>query len=717
MDPTGAPLPRVLVEIRDDQGKTVASTQTNGRGQFTFDLMTGKYTLSATLAGFATLKDHGLYVPGTDSPIKLTLEIAPLQEQILVTATRTETPVAQIGSSVSVITGSELKARGMISVSDALREIAGISMVQSGGVGKVASLFMRGGESDYTKVLIDGIPINEPGGSYNFANLSTSSIDRIEVVRGPQSALFGSDAITGVIQIFTKRGKSEGLSPRPSVVIEGGSYSTLRYGGGLEGSSERMDYALSFSRLDTDNNVDYERNGGIFKLQNASFNNTTLAGNLGVRLSHNTELRAVFRSEAGRSGSPGPWAFGRPDLDAYYRRRDIAGSLSLTQYQSSTWTQKLSYAVIDSRQFSANPLDSGSYVPQYQGRTSPYVFYDWTYEHLNQTRRQKLNYQSDLILHGGHLLSAGAEYERESGVVGDPNLNPASVARDNYGVYMQDQWSVKSRLFATAGVRLDHNGSFGFFASPRVSLALLAHQAGAAKFWGMTKIKANFGLGIKEPTLVESYSTSIYYQGNPDLRPEKTVSFDAGIEQQFNSGRGGLELTYFQNRFRDQIGFAITDYVTFAGSFFNMGKSRAHGLEVALRHDLPLKLEFRGAYTFLDSEVLESSNTSDPAFAKGQQLFRRPRNSGYLDLRWKPGRLTLGANANLVGSRVDSDYSGLNMTRNEGYCILNLMANIRLAGDMSIFALANNVTNEFYMEALGYPGLGRHFRLGLRLGF
>jgi outer membrane receptor protein involved in Fe transport len=214
VDTSGAPLPRASVEIRDDQGRLIAATQTNSRGQYALDLPR-KYTLSVILAGFASVKDRIVEVPGETSLQPLTLQISPHQEKVVVTATRTETPLSLVGSSVTTISGDELSLKGTSSVSDALREIAGISVVQSGGVGKVTSLFLRGGESDYTKILVDGIPINEPGGSYNFSNLSTSSIDRIEVVRGPQSALFGSDAITGVIQIFTKRGKSEGYHPNP----------------------------------------------------------------------------------------------------------------------------------------------------------------------------------------------------------------------------------------------------------------------------------------------------------------------------------------------------------------------------------------------------------------------------------------------------------------------------------------------------------------------
>jgi vitamin B12 transporter len=706
LDPSGAPLPQTLLQVRNAQGKLVAATRTNGRGEYSLNLPQGKYSVGATQAGFAPMTDRPLEVPSSTAPVDLTLQIASPRDLVVVTATQTETPLAQLGSSVSVITGEELALKGTFSISDALRETAGISIAQSGGIGKVTSLFLRGGNSNYTKVLIDGIPVNEPGGSYNFANLSSASIDRIEVVRGPQSALYGSDAIAGVVQIFTKRGKSEELSPKPFAMIEGGTFATYRYGGGIEGSNSRMDYAASFSRFDTDNNV-----------ANGSFNETSITGNLGLRLSKKLEMRTVFRSEAGRSGVPGLWAFGRPDLDAYYRRRDEAGAVTLSYFQNPSWTQKLAYTINDSMQFSANPLNSGSFTPQYKNLVAPFAYYDWTFQNLNQTRRQKVNYQSDFILPYGHFFSAGADYEHESGEVGDPTLSPAAVTRDNYSGYIQDQWAHKNRLFATAGVRLDHNESFGFFASPRLSFAALARQPGANGALGMTKIKANFGLGIKEPTLMESFSASPYTKGNPDLRPEKTVSFDAGIEQHFNSDRGTLEFTYFQNHFRDQIGYAISDPVTYAGSYFNIGKSRARGLETSLSLDLLWKLSFSGAYTFLDSEVLESTSSFDPVYAEGNELLRRPRHSGNVVLRWKPGRWTFGATAILVGTRADSDFSSLGMTSNKGYTVVNLLANFRLMNDMSLFTAVNNVANEQYMEVLGYPALRRNFRVGLRAGF
>jgi vitamin B12 transporter len=706
VDQSGAPLPRTLIQARDSEGKLVASTLTNSRGEFLLDLKAGNYTVSATLAGLVPLKDRPLEVTATTATLNLTLQIPALQQEIVVTATKTETPITQVGSSVTVMTGQQLASEGISTVAEALRRVAGLTLVQTGGFGQITSLFTRGGNSNYTKVLIDGIPVNEPGGNYNFAYLSTSGIDRIEVVRGPQSALFGSDAIAGVVQIFTRRGTSEGLSPKPSAQVEGGSFASYRFGGGIEGKSDRLDYAAYFSRFDTDNDV-----------LNGSFNDASITGNLGFRPSRKSEIRAVFRSEAGRSGVPGQWAFERPDGDAYYRTRNEAGTLTYTYLANTSWTQRVFYTVNDSRQFSADPIDSRSYVPQYQGRTAPYPFSDFTYQTLNETRRQKVNYQSDLMLPHGHVFTAGGDYERESGTVGDPQLSPLRAIRNNFGSYFQDQWSLANRLFTVAGVRLEHNDSFGFFAAPRLSIAVHAHQPAQGSSWGLTKLKANFGLGIKEPSLIESYSNSPFFMGNPNLRPERAVSFDAGIEQHFGSGANVLEVTYFENRFRNQIGFEVTDYTTFAGTFFNMGKTRARGVETVFRRDLGWHWEIAGAYTFMDSKVLESSNSSDPAYAKGQELFRRPRHSGYLDLRWKPGRWTFGATEILVGSRVDSDFSSLGLTRNKGYSILDLLASFRMGGGTSLFVAVNNALNASYMEVLGYPALRANFRVGIRAGY
>ncbi len=705
-DQSGAPVPRVLIEVRSPSGPRVASVFSDDRGRFSLDLPDGNYFLEATFPGLAPISRHPLEVGPAAGSLSLTLQVPAITESIVVTATRTEAPVAQVGSSTTIIPGSELEREGVASVTDALRRVAGITMIQSGGNGQISSLFMRGGESDYTKVMIDGIPVNDPGGSFNFANLPVAGIDRIEIVRGPQSALFGSDAMTGVIQIITSRGTSEGLEPKPSLALEGGSFSTFRYQTGIGGRGEHLDYAATFARQDTDNNV-----------LNGSFNDTTITGNLGLSPTRKSALRAVFRSDAGRAGVPGQWAFYRPDSDQYYRHRSLAAGVTYAYYATTFWTQTLSYTVSDSRQFSEDSVDSGSYVAHYRNLTSPITSLDFPYQTLDQSRRQKIGYQSELSLPGAHHLTMGVEYERESGTVGDPRLDPLVAVRNNFGTYLQDEWSPSRSFFAAAGLRLEHNGSFAFSAAPRLSLAWLAHQAFSGKFPGLTKIKANFGVGIKEPTLLESFSKSPFFLGNPNLKPERSLSYDIGLEQRFGREGSVAEITFFENRFRNQINFITTDPATYAGTFFNLGKARARGIEASFHQPMPGKLEVAASYTLLDSVVLANSDVSDPVFAPGQPLIRRPRHSGYLDLKWKPGRWILGATATVVGSRADSDFLGLGLIRNPAYGVLDLFASFRLFSGACVYAVVNNALDRSYMEVLGYPALPARYRIGISMGF
>jgi vitamin B12 transporter len=705
-DASHAPLPRAAIEAKDARGRTVATTRTDTRGEFRLSLPQGKYSLCVTLTGFAAIKDQPVEVTRKTPPLDLSMEIGGIEEQVVVTATRTEAAVSQVGNSVSVVSGDELSRYGTLTMAEALREVAGMSIVQSGGYGQVTSLFVRGGESDYTKVLLDGIPVNDPGGSFNFANLSVADIDRIEIVRGPQSALYGSDAIAGTLQVFTRRGTGEKPWPAPRFAIEGGSLSTTRYAGGVEGSGRHGDYALSFTRFDTDNNV-----------QNGSFNQEAVTANIGWEIASGLELRGVFRSDYGRTGVPGPWAIRPPDPDEYYRHRNLTGGFAVTYATTPSWTQRATYSINSSWQLSADPQDSGTFTPRYRDRTAPWPSYDLVYQTLNDTETQRVNYESEIALPKNHLLTAGAGYERESGVVGDPLSDPLRASRDNFGAYFQDQWEFRNLLFAAAGVRLEHNGSFGLFAAPRASVAWHARRPPAGSAFGLTNLKANFGLGIKEPTLVESFSQSPYFRGNPDLQPEKTRSFDAGIEQSLAAGRGTLTATYFYNIFFNQIGYAVTDYQTFEGTFVNTGKTRARGLEVTLGARLGRGWEINGGYTYLDSTILTSSSPFDPVYAAGQQLLRRPANSGFLDLRWKPRRWSLGATALMVGSRVDSDFAGLGIQRNPGYLVLNVLADYRISKSTSVYAFVGNALDTSYMEVFGYPALPANFRIGIRTGF
>jgi vitamin B12 transporter len=266
-------------------------------------------------------------------------------------------------------------------------------------------------------------------------------------------------------------------------------------------------------------------------------------------------------------------------------------------------------------------------------------------------------------------------------------------------------------------VRLERNESFGFSAAPRLSLAWHARPSQAGGLFDLARIKANFGIGIKEPTLVESYSKSPFFLGNPDLKPEKSVSWDVGIEQHFRNESGMLEVTFFENRFRDQIGFVTTDFTTYAGTFFNLAKSRARGIEAGFRQELGGNVSLGGNYTFLDGVILQNAAPLDPIYAEGQALLRRPRHLGRLDLEWKPGRWTVGASGTLVGARLDSDFAGIGLDRNPGYGTLDLNLSLRLMSGMKLFAAASNVLDKKYMEVLGYPALPFRFRVGFIAGY
>ncbi|MGH9650017.1 MAG: TonB-dependent receptor plug domain-containing protein, partial [Terriglobales bacterium] len=239
LDPNRAPVPRAPVELLDAAGARLAETSSDSRGRFRFaDLTAGNYRLRIELPGFEPLERPA----STGADMELLIRLAPIQEHVVVTATRTEVPTQQVGASVTVLSTEELLQ--VLPVSDALRAVPGAAVTRSGGMGTITSVFVRGGESDHNKVLLDGIPLNQPGGAFDFNNLMTENLDRVEIVRGPQSALFGSDALGSVVQIFTSRGRAETRRPRGVLGLEGGNRETWRGHAGISGEAGGFDYSF-----------------------------------------------------------------------------------------------------------------------------------------------------------------------------------------------------------------------------------------------------------------------------------------------------------------------------------------------------------------------------------------------------------------------------------------------------------------------------------------
>jgi outer membrane receptor protein involved in Fe transport len=336
LDSAGHALPRAEVRVVAN-GSAISSTFTDPDGRFSVPATTAEpCRIEATLAGFASAS-----MPcAVDEPVRLTLAIAPLAEHIVVSATRTEAPAGQLAAAVTVFDHADIERRQQPPLADLLRAAPGVHVVRSGAPGAVTSLFVRGGESNYTKVLLDGVPLNEPGGAIDLSNLSTWNLDRVELVSGANSALFGSDAMTGVVQLFTAR--ADAGRPVVRLAAEGGGFGTARGSAGISGRAGVLDYSADVARISTDNEV-----------PNSAFANTTVSASAGVQVSRGATLRIVGRLERSRAGVPGQSAFGRPDLDARFARTD--GVWGTTYAQTiGRWREHASYGLTVSHQASTN---------------------------------------------------------------------------------------------------------------------------------------------------------------------------------------------------------------------------------------------------------------------------------------------------------------------------------------------------------------------------
>jgi vitamin B12 transporter len=564
-------------------------------------------------------------------------------------------------------------------------------------------------------VLIDGIPVNEPGGFFNFSNITSENLERVEIVRGAQSALFGSDAMSSVIQLVTRRGRA-GSAPRVDAALEGGTYGTGRARAGIAGGSGRADYSAAAGWFTTNNRTD-----------NNEFENTTLSATAGVQLGAGASLRGVARAELGKAGAPGATAFGRADTDAFFRRHDGVGGVTFLQDLRSGFTHRATYALSVSHQASTNLHEDAPYTPQFGASVAPFEFFDFTYDNRTDLRRHYATYQADWRpatagRFGDHQVTTAIDWDGERATLTDAlaqtrSSGTAVVARrDNVGWTLQHQ-ALWPRLSATVSVRVEHNDSFGTATVPRVSAAFVARPSRGAV--GETRLKASAGRGIKEPTIVESYSPALSFLGNPELLPERSRSVDAGIEQRLAHDRLKIDATWFDGRFRDIISTRTLGFNPFRSQFFNIGETRARGLELAGDAAPVAAVRIRGGYTFMPSRVTLSTSPGSVVFAAGQWLFRRPRHSGYAEAVWSGGATTVSLTGTFVGRRVDSDFSSLQppVNWNDGHATWDLRAAYRLSSRLALTLAVDNAANADYMDPLGYPALGRVFRAGLRVGF
>jgi len=739
-DPAGAKVAGVRVALRDAAGFVAYRTRSNDEGHFALnDVAAGRYVLIVEAPGFSQSNRATVDVrDGATENVDLRLEVSAISDQLVVTATRTENTSDELGGSVSVITDKDLKLGNQSLITEPLRLIPGLAVVQTGGRGGLTSIFTRGGESDYNKVLIDGVPANEAGGFFDFGALTPENIDRIEVVRGPRSALFGSDAMTSVIQLVTRRGST--TIPEFEFSGEGGSFNYHRETALLSGLAKWFDYSASFGFQATDG-----------RFRNSDYLNRSASTNFGFRLSPDADLRVTSRWLSDTLGVPGPTAVLFADPDERQKRRDLALSATLDLKTTTRWHQTARLVYSEFNRHSFDPVAEDLTKPD-TPPLPPFSFFpDSAFDLQEHQKRAGIHYQTIATISSSNVVTAGADFEHEAAVFTDDFSGRVSPTRSNLGLYVQDQASWRERLFVTGGVRVERNtakvpadlktalaglGSnapagevgFGLSANPSFAVSFLArrHQQGFGI--GATRLKASFGTGIKEPEMHEAFSPNTFFLGNPSLNPERALSFDAGAVQEFFNRRASIEATYFDNRFRDLIVFEF-DPVTFGPiklpdgrltNFVNFDRASARGLELIGSARPLLHLRVAGSYTYLRSRLDRSLDPTNREV--GLPLLRRPRHSGSLEISWTAQRYDLSLDGSFVGNRRDIDpVSGSRFDQagrailNSGYAKLNLTGSYRVSRFARIFARVENLMNQDYQEVLGFPAYGLTFSAGLRV--
>ncbi len=596
-------------------------------------------------------------------------------EPVVVTATRSEQPLEPIGASVTVIPEEVLRALDYRTVDDALRTVPGLEVDRSGSPGKITTVQIRGANSSQIQVLIDGVRVKSTTtGDFDFANLTLDDVERIEVVRGPQSTLYGADAIGGVINIITKRGRG---APTGYLDVEGGNYDTYRERAGLSGGVGPWSFSLGVSRLDF---------GGQFP--NDEQRLTSLNGRVAYALPNRGELSLVGRYSDGHTGIPFRTVF--PDFDRNREQDDRMALVSLEWRQPWTgwYEHALRFSATDDLLTFRDPPDPGQPGPGFRSDIdSARREVDW----LHVLRPAPID-----------TVTVGLEYRHEAG----QNKGVFSKSTDTYSAYLQNELRLFDRLFLTGGVRYDDNSAFGDKTTARVALSYLVKATD-------TRLKGSWGQGFRAPTLNELFFPAFPPCppfGNPSLKPEESESWDAGVEQSLWERRVRLAATYFHTDLKDLIQTTLVDPVNSCFQAQNVGRARTQGVE-AEASVAPLDgLLLSAAYTYTDAEDRTA----------GLPLRRIPTHRFALTVAYEVARdLTLTAELFYVSSQFEAP----GQPRNPGYTVVNAGAQYRLPwkwgwlSDVSLHVRVTNLFDESYSEVAGFPALGTQVVGGVRATF
>lgn len=611
-------------------------------------------------------------------------------EKIVVTATRAGVPAEQLGASVRVVTAAEIERGGKRDVAEILSSVTGLEAPRSGSRGATTSLFARGGQSDHNLVMINGVQVNQAGGGFDFGQLSAENIERIEIVKGAHSSLYGSDAAASVINIITKKGEDAlGISASAALGYRSEKSLVQEYSSSVSGGADDYGYFLSYGRID---------DGGVLETNNR-YRNNNFTANFNLAPAGNLELSffSVYRSS--NFGFPTGGAGDRFDTvaDPDSGRKEKATVLgSDARFLPTEWWEnfvRVGYSRLDADNYDG---------PEPEGDT-PFPL-------KTLDRRLSLEYGSTFLAKTDSVSSsttAGVEYEREGYRSG-----ALDRSRKNYAFYAQEHLGLFGRLFVTPGVRFDRNDSFGNRWSPSAFAALKIDETG-------TRLRAGFGKGIKEANFSENFDSS-FSTPNPDLKPEETLNREIGADQYLFNGAARLGVTLFHNRYRNMIAYSFEPFAN-GTNFENISETRARGMEVelALRPGGGVVLD--AGYTYLDAEVTDDGGLGSASFAKGEKLVRRPTHSFSAGANYSGNGLNLNVSGNYVGKRDDVNWSGFPGVRveNGSFFTVDLAASWEISRSprkIRLFTRVENLFDRDYERVFGFSSPGLSWVSGISAG-
>jgi vitamin B12 transporter len=598
-------------------------------------------------------------------------------DPVVVTATTVETLAEQLGVALSVIPGEDFKTYQYSTIDDAFRSIPGVTVTQQGSYGKLSTLSIRGANANQVLILVDGVRVSSPTlGQTDLSDISPDLIERIEVIRGGQSTLYGADAIGGVVNIITKKGTGPFAATLENM---GGNYDTLRNRLSIGGTYKIFNYSLSGSHLESN---------GQFQNDNANIN--AVSGRIGVSLPFDSSLSFVYRYNKTDTGVPVKSVFPPPqpidpiiNPNAKQQTETTVMSLEGKTRPVEWWESRARISRYTNNQGFQDPVDPG-------------FDFDVPFRSQVDVVRREAEWLNSFFIGKWSTTTLGFGYRHEEG----DNKGVFRTARSVPSVMFEQQLRFLDRLFITGGFRIEDDSVFGQATTGQGSVAFVIKETG-------TRLRGSAGTGFRAPTFNDLFFPDF---GNPNLLPERSQTWDAGFDQSLWQNRVRLKFTWFATHFTNLITCCVVSPTAPFGGPVNAGKARSKGVESSAEIDVLPSLVASFTYTYTDTDNLQTN----------RPIARIPRHSGSAGLTWEPiPRLSLFTQVYVVGSQFDSfgDLYNSGHTRVDAGGTYRLLNQLGWLQRLELVARAQNILNEQYAEVRGFPALGANFLIGLRAGF